>query len=101
RIEEMGEEKSDQRNHEEADIHRVDVEDFPGIPDEIAEPALGAEHFGDGDEDEAEADTQFDAGHDEGQRTGQRDRAEHLPAARLAVPPDIEIDAVDLKHAGD
>ena len=52
------------------------------------------------DQDQANADAELESGHDHRQRAGQRDGPERIPAAGFVVAADVEIDAVDLKHAG-
>jgi len=42
-----------QRDHEQADIHLVDGECLPSVQNQVAEAAVGADHFRDGDEHEA------------------------------------------------
>lgn len=38
-----------QRDHEQADIHLIDGECLPSVPNQVAEAAVGADHFRDGD----------------------------------------------------
>src|SRR5262249_54125123 len=65
--------KADDRDHEQADIHLLDRERAPGAPHQIAEPALGAHHFSHRDQHQADTDPELEAGHDHRQRAGQRD----------------------------
>src|SRR5215211_399367 len=94
------EQEADQRDHEQPGIHLLDRKRAPSAPDQEAETTLGADHLGDGNQHQTDADTELEAGHDDRQRPRQRDGPERVPAARLEVPADIEIDAVDLAHAG-
>ena len=92
--------KTDDRDHEQTDIHLLDRERAPGAPDQVSEPAFGAHHFGDGDQNEADADSELEAGHDHRQRARQRNCPERVPAIGFVVLADVEIDLVDLEHAG-
>src|SRR5215211_430450 len=94
------EQEPDQRDHEQPGIHLLDRKRAPSAPDQEAETTLGADHLGDGNQHQTDADTELEAGHDDRQRPRQRDGPERVPAARLEVPADIEIDAVHLAHAG-
>src|SRR5262245_57243711 len=88
------------RDHEQAHIHLLDRERAPCAPDQVAQPALCSHHLGDRDQHEADADAELEAGHDHRQRTGQRDGPERVPTVGLVVASDVEIDLVDLEHAG-
>src|SRR5262252_6624578 len=54
--------KADDRDHEQADIHLLDRERAPGAPDQVAEPALGADHLGDRDQHQPDADAELESG---------------------------------------
>src|SRR5215217_3603971 len=96
-IEGEREQEADQRDHEQPGIHLLDRKRAPSAPDQEAETTLGADHLGDGNQHQTDADTELEAGHDDRQRPRQRDGPERVPAARLEVPADIEIDAVDAR----
>src|SRR5262249_46666236 len=58
-VERERDQEADQGDHEQADIHLLDRERAPGAPDQVAEPALGAHHLGDRDQDEPDADPEL------------------------------------------
>src|SRR5262249_23110155 len=72
--------KADDRDHEQADIHLLDRKRAPGAPDQIAKPALCSHHFSHRDQHQADADAELEAGHDYRQRAGERDGPERVPA---------------------
>src|SRR5215472_16893703 len=98
-IEPERDQEADDRDDEQSDIHLLDGERAPRAPDEIAQPAFRPHHLGDCNQHEPDADAQLEARHDHRERTGQRDGPERVPAVRLEVTPDVEIDLVDLENA--
>src|SRR4051812_34296436 len=46
-----GEGEAEQRDNDQADIHRIDRHKLPSVPDHVADPALRADHLGDRDQD--------------------------------------------------
>src|ERR1700730_10080048 len=94
------EQEADDRDHEQPDIHLLYRERAPGAPDQVTQPALSADHFGDRDQHEPDADAQLEPGHDHRQGARKRNGPECAPAARLVVSSDIQIDLVDLEDAG-
>jgi len=81
--------------HDEADKHRVDRHQLPGVPDHVADAAFARRSSRDRNEDEAEAGAELHPGMIKGAAPGSAivRKVCHRPAPRIAA--DIEVDAVD------
>src|SRR5262249_27236717 len=84
-VEQHREDEADQREHEQTHVHLLDRKGLPRAPDQESEAALGAVHLRDRDQDEADADAQLEPRHDHGERAGQRDGPERVPAVGFVV----------------
>src|SRR5215471_6507123 len=97
-LQQQGQRDSNHRNHKQSNIHLLDRESFPCVPNHKSKTALGADHLGHGDENEPHTDAESNASHDERKRTGQGDRAKRVPSARFEILADIHIDLIDFTH---
>ena len=74
---------AEQRGHRQPDIHGLDVEHLPALPEQDADAGAraGNDELGPDDDDEREAEPELAAGQDQRQRARQRHRPVDLPAA--------------------
>src|SRR5262249_49181256 len=94
------EDDAQQRAHHQTDVHRRDGKRLPRVPDEIAQPAFGADELGGDAHEQSDGQRELEAGQDAGHRAGDGDGAEKLPAIGAEVLADVEIDLIDGDHAG-
>src|SRR6266852_3318780 len=87
--------------HQKSREHAIDVEELPGVPDEVADTARRADELDPDDDDERDAKSYSEAGEDRRQRARQSDPPVKVEAARAKVLTRVDVDPRDADHAGD
>src|SRR5271166_2369391 len=84
---------------DDADEHDVDLQQLPGIPDQVADAALGGDELGRHQHDEGDGERDAQAGEDRRQCAEENDAAEHHRRARAVVPGYVPVDLLDIGGA--
>src|SRR5216684_1225045 len=99
-IEDQGEGITKDGDHDQSDIHHFHRQYLPGMPEHITKAALRADHFRARNKNQPPADPELYSRHHDRQSAGQGNGAKYLPAACLKILSDVEIDLINLQHAG-
>src|SRR5665213_4520994 len=93
--------EAEEADGDDADEHDVDAQQLPGIPDQIADAALGGAELGADQNDERYGEADAEPGEDHRQGAEEDDAGAHHGAAGAVVVGDVDVDAVDVGGAGE
>src|SRR5258708_39715026 len=79
-VDDQEREKADDRDHDESDVHALDLESLPRVPDEGADARPCPDDLRDHDQEERVSPGEPKPRENERERTRQGDRLEELPA---------------------